>query len=181
MKKLIGADIGSYSFNPATKQITLSGMPSSLSLEQLLVITNVTDGIILYNFADPALGGSISGNAITLEYDTVSMSSGDSLQIFVDIPDTSEAQLVALVESVFFRLEQLVAAQQYPSWLNMTNNSLQATLLTGSTTAVTGSLTTAGTVSTVTNLSQIGGVNADIMIPAQSDQAWGVTIRSLLI
>ena len=57
------------------------------------MITNVTDGIIIYNFADPTKGGSVSFDSandqttITLEHDTTSMSDSDELQIFVDIPE----------------------------------------------------------------------------------------------
>ncbi len=72
-----------YSFNAATKQITFN-TTSAIGLEQLLIITNVTDNIIIYNFADPSAGGTISNNVLTLDYNTVSMSNTDSLQIFID-------------------------------------------------------------------------------------------------
>ena len=72
-----------YSFNAATKQITFN-TTSTLGLEQLLVITNVTDNIIIYNFADPSAGGTILNNVLTLDYNTTSMSNTDSLQIFID-------------------------------------------------------------------------------------------------
>jgi len=72
-----------YSFNAATKQITFN-TTSTIGLEQLLIITNVTDNIIIYNFADPSAGGTISNNVLTLDYNTTSMSNTDSLQIFID-------------------------------------------------------------------------------------------------
>ena len=72
-----------YTFNASAKQITFN-TTSVIGLEQLLVITNVTDNIIIYNFADPAAGGTISNNVLTLDYNTVSMSNTDSLQIFID-------------------------------------------------------------------------------------------------
>ena len=59
-------------------------------LKVFQLITNVTDGIILFNFADPARGGSTSYDAstnqttLTLEYDTSSMDASDSIQIFLD-------------------------------------------------------------------------------------------------
>ncbi len=43
---------------------------------------------------------------------------------------------------------------------NGTGGAMRAILQTGSTTAVTGSLTSAGTVAAVTNLVQVGGVSA---------------------
>ena len=82
MKKLIGFDVGSYTFDASAKTITIDNI-SSLSLEQILVITNVTDNIIIYNFADTTKGGSLTGFVLTLDYDTTSMSDTDELQIWV--------------------------------------------------------------------------------------------------
>ena len=59
-------------------------------LKVFQLITNVTDGIILFNFADPARGGTATYDAstntttLTLEYDTSTMSASDSIQIFLD-------------------------------------------------------------------------------------------------
>jgi hypothetical protein len=72
-----------YTFNAAAKQITFN-TTSVVGLEQLLVITNVTDNIIIYNFADPSAGGTVANNVLTLDYDTTSMSNTDNLQIFLD-------------------------------------------------------------------------------------------------
>ena len=72
-----------YTFNASAKQIRFN-TTNVIGLEELLVITNVTDNIIIYNFADPSAGGTISNNVLTLDYNTVSMSNTDSLQIFLD-------------------------------------------------------------------------------------------------
>lgn len=85
MKKLIGSDVGRFVFDPASKTITFHDM-LEIGLENVLVITNVTAGTMLYNFADPALGGALVGNVLTLEHDTTAMQAGDSLQVWVDIP-----------------------------------------------------------------------------------------------
>jgi hypothetical protein len=79
MKKLVTT----YTFVPAAKTIQLTGY-ASVSLKGLLLITNVTHNIIIYHFANPALGGSVVGNTITLDYDTTTMDAGDDLQIFYD-------------------------------------------------------------------------------------------------
>jgi len=90
-KLLVGFDTGSYTFNPTTKQITITGISEQLQLENLLLITNVTDNIILYNFADNTLGATVSNNVITLNYNTTTMSSTDDIQIYVDtILDTKD-------------------------------------------------------------------------------------------
>lgn len=79
MKKIIT----SYNFIAAEKKVILNEY-TSINLIGLLLITNVTDNIIIYNFADATKGGAAGGNTITLTYDTSSMSNGDSLQIFYD-------------------------------------------------------------------------------------------------
>ena len=84
MKKLIT----DYSFNPNSGIVSLTGL-SGIALENLLLITNVSSGQMIYSFADPTLGGSITGNnSIRLRYATSGvMSSGDRLQIFYDVPN----------------------------------------------------------------------------------------------
>lgn len=93
MKKLIS----NYSFNAAAKQITLSDY-TSINLESLLIITNVTDNVIIYNFAGQGKGATVTGNVLTLDFDTTSMSDSDDLQIFVDNSEVgaSETTLEAL-------------------------------------------------------------------------------------
>ena len=85
MKKLIGKDIGSYRFDALNKQITFFDV--SFSLEQILTITNTTDGILVYVFADSTLTGSLDNNVLTLQYNTNTMSDDDHLQIYIDIPE----------------------------------------------------------------------------------------------
>jgi hypothetical protein len=60
-------------------------------LNSLLLITNVTRNLIIYNFADPSLGATRSYNTttdlttFTLTYDTsAAMASSDILQIYID-------------------------------------------------------------------------------------------------
>jgi hypothetical protein len=78
-----------YTFTPSTNTIVVDG---SCSTRNLLLITNVTDGIIIYNFADPSLGatsvtysGTTNKTTIVLEYNCSAMSSTDDLQIFIDM------------------------------------------------------------------------------------------------
>lgn len=88
MKILVGNEYGSYSFNAAAKTITLSGLPFSLKMEQILIITDLVTNTMIYNFADPTAGAvSVSNNIITLDYDTTSLSNSDPLQIFIEAPD----------------------------------------------------------------------------------------------
>lgn len=90
-----------YTFNAATKKVTFN-TTETVALEQILLITNVTDNIIIYNFADPLKGGTILNNVLTLVYDTTTMSNTDSLQIFLDLKGTpsTEATAVAINETL---------------------------------------------------------------------------------
>ena len=85
MKQLIT----SYSFNAANKMVTFLDL---LFVEQsrVLLITNITDNIIIYNFADPLKGGTTASNVLTLTYNTASMSDSDTLQIYYDLPQEKE-------------------------------------------------------------------------------------------
>lgn len=93
--------ITNYTFSAASRQITFTGY-SSLSLNQILLVTNVSRNTIIYNFADPLAGGSITTNVLTLSADTTSMSNSDSLQIFIDdlIYPSTDATLSAINLSI---------------------------------------------------------------------------------
>lgn len=81
--------INNYSFHASTKTITF-GDYAAIELERVLLITNVIDNIIIYNFAVPNNGGSVSGNVLTLDYDTTGMSDSDKLQIFYDADEAKQ-------------------------------------------------------------------------------------------
>lgn len=81
---LLGSEYGSYSFDASAQTITFSGL-GTVTLEQLGVIVNATDGEVIYSPQDSSKGGTISSNVLTLDYDTTSMSDSDVLQIPVAI------------------------------------------------------------------------------------------------
>ena len=76
-----------YTFDASNQTLVIEG---NYTLRQLVLITNVTDGAIIYNFADPSAGGSVvydsleNETTITLEYNTTAMSDSDEIQILVD-------------------------------------------------------------------------------------------------
>ena len=83
----------SYSFNKDTRTIIVTG--KNIRREQLLLITNVTAGTVIYNFSDPSLGftsytnsvNSITGletTTIILTYNTAAMNAEDKLSILVE-------------------------------------------------------------------------------------------------
>ena len=79
-----------YVFTPAGAGLGTLVVKGNWKQRSLQLITNVTDGIILFNFADPDAGATTSYDSdkrettITLEQDTASMSADDEIQIFVD-------------------------------------------------------------------------------------------------
>ena len=82
-KKLV---VGNYRFSASEGIVFVKG---ALAQERFLLITNVTSGSIIYNFANPELGFlGTSYNATTdetelaLKFDTTSMNDTDVLQIF---------------------------------------------------------------------------------------------------
>ena len=83
----------SYSFTPSTKTIVVTG--KNIRKEQLLLITNVSTGTVIYNFSDPSIGATSYVNAvdsttgqesttIVLAYNTGSMASTDKLSILTE-------------------------------------------------------------------------------------------------
>lgn len=72
---------GNYTFTSAAKTVSLNAY-GSIDIENVLLITNVVDGIIIYNFTDPAKGGTVATNVVTLDYDTTTMADTDELQIW---------------------------------------------------------------------------------------------------
>jgi len=80
--------IRNYTFNKATKQVTFTDY-ANIRLDEILLITNVTSNVIIYNFADNTKGGTVSSNVLTLTYDTTSMNNSDKLLIYYDDPTVS--------------------------------------------------------------------------------------------
>jgi hypothetical protein len=73
--------ITTYTFDASAKTITFA---SSLDIEGFMLITNVVDNVIIYNFAEPTLGGTFATNTLTLTYDTTLMSDTDELMIIYE-------------------------------------------------------------------------------------------------
>jgi hypothetical protein len=81
-----------YSFNVVSKTITI---PRAIPQERLVLITDVTNNIVIYNFSDPNLkstaysiatsaDGSNTSTTVVLNYNTSALANTDKLQIVVD-------------------------------------------------------------------------------------------------
>jgi hypothetical protein len=93
MKRLVGTDIvGGYIFDPAAKTVTFTGLQYTITLANILLITNTTANTIIYNFADSTNGAvSFANNVLTLDYNTASMNATDALQIYIDVESYEES------------------------------------------------------------------------------------------
>ena len=79
-----GTLIKDYVFDASAKTITFSAF-AEIDISRILTITNVTDNIIVYNFAVDTSGGTVATNVLTLTYDTTAMADADNLQIYYDM------------------------------------------------------------------------------------------------
>lgn len=199
--------IKNYTFNSSTKQISFTDY-TTIRLDSILLITNVTDNIIIYNFANQSLGGTVLGNVLTLTYNTISMDSGDSLQIFYEGENTlaTDQSILDLKEvtNTLATNESILDLNALTTSLlsisdNM-NNSVELLkilrkLLDASSTqdsaqrqritidAITAGLTlaavtTVGTVSSVTNMQSIGGVDYRWQMVDQARLTYSNSIRN---
>lgn len=91
--------INYYVFTPGVANAGTVKMMSNFTLDDILMITNVTKNIVIYNFGDPNRGGTVSFNpgtdssfpeaqngitTLTLKFDTSTHSASDVLQIYVE-------------------------------------------------------------------------------------------------
>lgn len=143
--------VTNYTFDKTAKTVTFTDY-TTIRLDSLLLITNVTDNVIIYNFANPLLGGTVSGNVLTLTYNTSSMDNADKLQIFYDDPDTSpsNSELQTLLNSLIGTLQELTARLTViGSMANAGQPALR--VIPVGTTAVSGSVTATVASTSITN------------------------------
>jgi len=156
--------ITNYAFDKTAKTVTLLDY-TAIDLESLLLITNVTDGAIIYNFADPASGATVTDNVITLEYDTTAMDDNDKLQIYFDDPEyqptsyTQQTDIKDLTEALLDTAEQLA----FLTNVRGISSDLRVTLLGGALSTLS-TVTTVTTVSNIANITSIGGLSTVPML-----------------
>ena len=80
-------DKTNYTFDSTNSLIIFN---TNVELRDILLITNVTDGITIYNFACEGQTGDIVANVLSLNYDTSSMEDSDELLIILQEEDLSQ-------------------------------------------------------------------------------------------
>ena len=82
-----------YTFTPGASGVGQIVIPQYIARERLILITNVTKDLVIYNFSDPSrlatsysavVNGATGSTTIVLSYNTSAMSSTDKLSIVVD-------------------------------------------------------------------------------------------------
>ena len=162
MKRLVGTDIvGGYTFNPAAKTITFTGLQYTITLANILLITNTTANTIIYNFADSTNGAvSFANNVLTLDYNTASMNATDALQIYIDVESYEESlatllrRMNKLLESnavVDSKLRQRVTIEAIGANNSSNPTELNTTLPVSGTVTATANVNNAVTATTFNN------------------------------
>ena len=155
--------LDNYTFNPAAKTVTFTDY-ASLDLSDVILITNVTDGTIIFNFASPNLVGSVVANVLTLNYDTTAMSSTDKLAIYLDDAYTPSSDEAIVLLRRMVKLMEPLAVQDSSQRQRVTIDA--------------GTLPTVSSVSSVTNVVALGGVDARYQYTDQARNAYANGIRA---
>lgn len=139
-----------YTFDASAQTITCSEFTN---LQSIALITNVTDNVIIYNFADATKKGTLSNGVLTLQYDTTTMSDTDVLQIIMhtgtEIDRIGFAKAISNgVDTAFFTLRQ-------------TGSGMTVNQTAGNLVITTGTTTRAETIIR-SNQSYSGGIRARI-------------------
>lgn len=147
--------IKDYVFDPNLGTITLS---KAVGLEALLVITNVTRNTILYNFADPLKGCTVVDTVITLETNTSGMLNTDTLQVFIDEPNTDFESLAQDINDGLSEMVHIMKAQRlsFPDNAGRTRVNME----------IGGTIGTVTTVGTISNQTAMGGLQPTSMVMA---------------
>jgi hypothetical protein len=119
--------IKAYTFNKTAQTVTFTDFSSNLRRDRILLITDVTNGTIIYQFNNVLLGGTVSSNVLTPTFNTntTAYNNSDALQIFYDssltdplydMPQVTLGSLIAgedLTNNVQGALMKPVVGSQY--------------------------------------------------------------------
>jgi hypothetical protein len=83
-------------FNPATRQVTFVDL-TTLDKSRILLITNSTQNRVIYNPNATGLGGTVSGNVLTLTFDTTTHGANDDLIVAYENGDNKVGVLSSAI------------------------------------------------------------------------------------
>lgn len=177
MKELIK----DYIFDPTNKNVVFNNY-DKIDLERVLLITNVTDNVIIYNFANPVAGGRVvNNNILNLQYDTTTMSDTDKLQIFYEVDaapakEATQADMYELMYSVYAAVKDLSAIVS-----TISGGALRVSTTTPVTIAGTTPVSIAAPVaiSSQLTISNFGVSNSNTLIPNLNNVVFQNTINNI--
>jgi hypothetical protein len=171
MKKLIS----NYTFDKTAKTVTFVDYSAAnpIKLENVLLVTNVTVNQIIYNFADPAFGGVVADNVLTLAFNTSTMTNSDKLQIFYDdaVAPASDTSIQAMTD-VALTLKRI--AKNMESLQVVDTSQRQRVVIEGA------SIPNMGTLSTLSNVALIANVDPRFQMIDLARTAYNSGIRANL-
>lgn len=177
MKELIK----DYIFDPTNKNVVFNNY-DKIDLERVLLITNVTDNVIIYNFANPVAGGRVvNNNILNLQYDTTTMSDTDKLQIFYEVDaapakEATQADMYELMYSVYSAVKDLSALVS-----TISGGALRVSTTTPVTIAGAVAVSSLPNVSVTNgvNVSNFGVANSNTLIPNLNNAVFQNTIDNI--
>ena len=177
MKELIK----DYIFDPTNKNVVFNNY-DKIDLERVLLITNVTDNVIIYNFAIPEAGGHVvNNNILNLQYDTTTMSDTDKLQIFYEVDaapakEATQADMYELMYSVYSAVKDLSALVS-----TISGGALRVSTTTPVTIAGAVAVSSLPNVSVTNgvNVSNFGVANSNTLIPNLNNAVFQNTIDNI--
>jgi hypothetical protein len=162
--------ITNYTFNKTAKTITFPDY-TTMKLEYFKLIVNVETNTIIYNFASNGKGGSLSGNVLTLDYDTSSMNNDDKLMI---VYENSEQDVYGRMISLLEIISKNIQLPQ--NFVPLASGPAQRVLLDSN--SVMSSMSTISVVSTVGTMNQFNGLDSRELLFAQWASKYNEGIRS---
>jgi len=168
--------IDNYSFDKTAKTVTFTDY-TTIRLDGILLITNATDSTSIFNFADPTKGGVVSGNILTLAYDTSAMNNADKLLIYYE--DTTDEVALASKQDdiideisnkdVMVAVKALLNVIANPSYVDKSTNQMRA--------VVTGTVTSSTTIA-VSDITLKGTYQPRVEVIANNLSAWSTVVRN---
>jgi hypothetical protein len=156
-----------YTFSAASRTVTFT---DAASIEQIGIITNIVDGVQIYNPIDATKLGTLAGKVLTLAYNTTAMSDSDGLQIFYG---NSSNTLSVEIDDMFLTLRNILLEIATPAVVDIALNRMRATALIES-----GTITTVTTVTTVAALTNIDSYQGRLAVLGIDETAWAQLVRA---
>jgi len=160
--------VDSYTFNKTAKTIKFNDY-GSIRLEGIKLITNVDTGTIIYQFNSATLGGTVSNNVLTLDYNTAAMSDSHKLMIIYEAPEPR-----SILSGMAVLLERIINLIRRPEW---TTQSAIGPMVKVSLDQHVGNMTGI-TVGALSNMNGFNGIDSRWLLWETWNQAYRLGIRS---